>query len=137
MKYSFEILEKAIGKERPRYNTKTHTTYTPQRTKDFEEKVRWSFVSKYNIEKEASYEPFRATITAIFKPPVSTSQKKLKEIIGTSYMKKPDVDNIAKAILDSLNGLPYKDDNQVVELLVKKEYGLENRIIVELEEINQ
>ena len=62
MKYSFEILEKAKGKERPRYNTKTHTTYTPQRTKDFEEKVRWSFVSKYNIEKEASYEPFRATV---------------------------------------------------------------------------
>ena len=52
-------------------------------------------------------------------------------------MKKPDVDNIAKAILDSLNGLPYKDDNQVAELVVRKEYGLENRIIVELEEINQ
>ena len=137
MKYSFEILEKAMGQERPRYNTKTHTTYTPQKTKDFEEKVRWSFVSKYNIEKEASYEPFRATITAIFKPPVNTSKKRLKEIIGTSYMKKPDVDNLAKAILDSLNGLPYKDDNQVVELLVRKEYGLENRIIVELEEINQ
>lgn len=135
MKYIFEIKEKAIGKERPRYNTKTHTTYTPQRTKDFEEKVRWSFVSKYNIEKEASYEPFRATITAIFKPPVNTSKKRLKEIIGTSYIKKPDIDNIAKAILDSLNGLAYKDDNQVTELLIKKKYGLENKVLVELEEL--
>ena len=135
MKYIFEIKEKAIGKERPRYNTKTHTTYTPQKTKDFEEKVRWSFVSKYNIEKEASYEPFRATITAIFKPPVNTSKKRLKEIIGTSYIKKPDVDNIAKAILDSLNGLAYKDDNQVTELLIKKKYGLENKVLVELEEL--
>ena len=50
-------------------------------------------------------------------------------------MKKPDADNIAKAILDSLNGLAYKDDNQIVDLSVKKEYGLENKIIVILEEI--
>ena len=103
MKYSFEIQEKAIGKERPRYNTITHTTYTPQKTKDFEEKVRWSFISKYNIEKEASYNPFRATIKAIFRPPKSTSKKRLNELVGTSYIKKPDADNIAKAILDSLN----------------------------------
>ena len=135
MRYSFEIQEKAIGKERPRYNTKTHTTYTPQKTKDYEEMVRWSFVSKYNIEKEASYEPFKATIVAIFKPPVSTSQKKLKELIGKPYMKKPDIDNIAKAILDSLNGLVYKDDNQVTELIIRKEYGLENKVLVELEEL--
>lgn len=135
MKYSFEIQEKAIGKERPRYNTKTHITYTPQKTKDFEQKVRDSFVSKYNILQEASYEPFKATITAIFKPPVSTSQKKLRQIVGSNYTKKPDVDNIAKAILDSLNGLPYKDDNQVSELIVKKKYGLENKIIVELEKL--
>ena len=135
MKYSFEILEKAIGKERPRFNRRTNTTYTPQRTKNFEEIVRWSFVNKYNIEQEASYEPFRATIKAIFKPPVSTSQKRLREIIEKPYMKKPDADNIAKAILDSLNGLAYKDDNQIVDLSVKKEYGLENKIIVILEEI--
>lgn len=135
MTYSFEIQEKAIGKERPRYNTKTHTTYTPQKTKNYEEMVRWSFISKYNVEKEASYEPFKATIMAIFKPPVRTSQKKLKELIGKPYLKKPDTDNIAKAILDSLNGLVYKDDNQVTELIIKKEYGLENKVFVRLEEL--
>ena len=135
MTYSFEIKEKAIGKERPRYNTITHTTYTPQKTKDFEEKVRWSFISKYNIEKEASYNPFRATIKAIYRPPKNTSNKRLTELIGTPYIKKPDADNIAKAILDSLNGLAYKDDNQVTDLFVTKEYGEENKIIVILEEL--
>lgn len=101
MKYIFEINEKAIGKERPRFNTKTHTTYTPQKTKDFEEKVEWAFKGKYNIDKEASYEPFKANITAIYRPPVSTSKKRLAELNGKPYMKKPDVDNIAKAILDN------------------------------------
>lgn len=44
-------------------------------------------------------------------------------------------DNIAKGILDSLNGLVYKDDAQVIELTVYKEYGEENKIKVEMEEI--
>lgn len=135
MKYSLEIQEKAIGKERPRYNTKTHTTYTPQKTKDFEQTIRSAFINKYNILKEASYNPFKAKIIVIFKPPVSTSKKKLRELNGKPYIKKPDLDNIAKGILDSLNGLPYKDDNQIIELNIKKEYGLENKIIIELEEI--
>ncbi len=33
---------------------------------------------------------------------------------------KPDVDNIAKLIMDSLNGVAYKDDSQVTELYVRK-----------------
>lgn len=135
MKYSLEIQEKAIGKERPRYNTKTHTTYTPQKTKDFEQTIRSAFINKYNILKESSYNPFKAKIIVIFKPPVSTSKKKLRELNGKPYIKKPDLDNIAKGILDSLNGLSYKDDNQIIELNIKKEYGLENKIIIELEEI--
>lgn len=35
---------------------------------------------------------------------------------------KPDTDNIAKSILDSLNGLAYKDDKQIVKLNVDKRY---------------
>jgi len=31
-----------------------------------------------------------------------------------------DVDNVAKSVLDGLNGVAYEDDDQVVELLVKK-----------------
>ena len=34
--------------------------------------------------------------------------------------KKPDADNIAKIIMDALNGVAYEDDRQVVELIVRK-----------------
>jgi len=34
--------------------------------------------------------------------------------------RKLDVDNIAKSVLDGLNGITYEDDDQVVELLVRK-----------------
>lgn len=135
MKYNFEIKEKAIGKQRPRYSSKTHTMYTPTKTSTFEEKVKWAFKSEYNIETELSTKPFKAKIIAVFEPAKSLSKKKKEELLYSEYTKKPDADNIAKIILDSLNGLAYKDDNQVAELLVLKQYGDENKIIVELEEI--
>lgn len=135
MKYSFEIKEKAIGKQRPRYSSKTHRMYTPTKTSTFEEKVKWAFKSKYNIETELSTKPFKAKIIAVFEPAKSLSKKKKEELLYKDYTKKPDADNIAKIILDSLNRLAYKDDNQVAELLVLKKYGDENKIIVEIEEI--
>ena len=49
--------------------------------------------------------------------------------------KKPDSDNIAKAILDALNGVAYYDDSQIVELTIKKEYGEAARVEVELNAI--
>ena len=37
--------------------------------------------------------------------------------------KKPDCDNIAKIVLDALNGIAYYDDSQVVSLVVRKHYA--------------
>ena len=47
---------------------------------------------------------------------------------------KPDLDNIAKAVLDGLNGLAFDDDKQVVSLKVSKRYDHEARIEVEIRE---
>ena len=135
MKYIFEIKERAIGKERPRFNRRTCAVFTPTKTSGFEDKVKWAFKSKYKIEKP-SIKAFKAKITAVFEPPKSLSKKKRKELLyKINYTKKPDVDNIAKIILDSLNGLVYKDDAKVSALLVFKDYGEEDKIVVELEEI--
>ncbi len=136
MKYSFEILEKPIGKQRPRYNAKTCKMYTPIETRSFEDKVRWYFTRKYNIATEPSTKPFKAKIIAVFAPPQKISKKKRCELLfGINYTKKPDADNIAKIVLDSLNGLVYKDDSQVTLLSVFKYYGEEDKVVVELEEI--
>lgn len=136
MKYSFEIKEKAIGKQRPRYSSKTHRMYTPEKTSSFEEKVQYAFKGKYNVETELSVKAFKAKIIAVFEPAKSLSKKEKEELLyKIDYTKKPDVDNIAKIILDALNGLAYKDDSQVSALLVIKDYGEENKVLVELEEI--
>ena len=48
----------------------------------------------------------------------------------TRPTKKPDLDNIIKAIADSLNGIAYKDDAQIVELKSKKFYSDTPRVEV-------
>lgn len=134
MIYVLEIKERAVGKGRPRFNTKTYTTYTPEKTKAFEEKLKMYFIKKYR-KPGASENPFKIKILIEFKPPKSTSKKMLQKLCDTPYTKKPDLDNIIKAILDSLNGLAYKDDNQIVSINAEKKYGLADRIIIILEEI--
>ncbi len=37
--------------------------------------------------------------------------------------KKPDVDNVLKAVFDGMNGVVWKDDVQAVQVLVSKRYG--------------
>lgn len=49
--------------------------------------------------------------------------------------KKPDIDNVVKAVLDALNGVAYRDDTQVVELHVRKSYSEKPRVEVSIEKI--
>jgi Holliday junction resolvase RusA-like endonuclease len=39
------------------------------------------------------------------------------------HVKRPDCDNLAKAVKDALKGVVYRDDSQIVQLTVTKEYG--------------
>lgn len=131
----FEILGKPLGKARPRV-TKKGFTYTPQKTVNYENLIRWTFQSKFPNHKP--YEGYvEAEIKAIFDIPKSYSKKKTLELLNKScnYDHKPDLDNVAKIVLDSLNGIAYKDDSQVTVLKVIKEYGEQAKIIVKLEEI--
>ena len=64
--------------------------------------------------------PLTATVTAFFTVPKSTSKKKAAALDGTPHIKRPDADNVAKAILDALNGHAYNDDSAIAALTVWK-----------------
>ena len=128
-----EIKGTPIGKARPRLSR--YGTYTPQKTKDYEEYVKLCYINKYNVKLAPTEKPLKAKITAFFEVPTSYSKKKKKELIGQPHTNKPDIDNIVKIILDSLNGLAYKDDKQIVKLEVEKLYGEEAKVVLEIEEV--
>ena len=46
----------------------------------------------------------------------------LKNNAPESHTKTPDVDNLVKFVADSLNGVFYIDDSQIIELKAEKKY---------------
>ena len=76
-------------------------------------------------------------IQAYFEPAKSISKKKREEMLQGMVLpaKKPDIDNIVKSVLDALNQVAYRDDTQVVELHVRKQYSDRPRVEVCIEKI--
>lgn len=131
----FEVLGQPIAKQRPRV-TRSGIAYTPSKTVNYETMVKYTYQSLY-WNRELITGHIEAYITAIFPVPKSYSKKKTAELLAghNNYDKKPDCDNLAKIILDALNGIAYKDDSQVTSLHIAKEYGIQPKVIIELREI--
>ena len=135
MGFEFEVIGDIKGKARPRVNTYTCKAYTPENTKDYEMLIKQYFKIKYPryvpLENRVSVK-----IVAQFKIPKTTTKKDraLIEEGKLSPTKKPDIDNIVKIILDALNKMAFKDDNQITKIEVEKIYGEVEKIIVKIEE---
>lgn len=108
-----------IGKGRPRVTS--HGTYTPQKTRDYEQKVRLCWKTQCP-GMAFGKEPLMVSICAYFPVPKSASKRRREAMEGTYHISRPDCDNIAKAILDSLNGLAFPDDSTVQFSHVRKIY---------------
>ena len=128
------IYGKIKGKARPRFFN-GHAV-TPKDTVDYENFVRLCYKQQDSRKLEGA---IRVVITAYYKIPNCYSKKRIQAIReGREYpCKTPDCDNIAKIILDSLNGIAYEDDKQVTELTVLKRWTEGNeRVEFEIEEVN-
>ena len=66
--------------------------------------------------------PIKATIIAYFLPSAEMIKYAGGDVNRIACTKNKDLDNIAKTILDALNGLAYEDDKQIVELHTEKYY---------------
>ena len=124
------------GKGRHR-TTKTGHTYTPQQTVLYENWIKTCYLSRVGeITLEGA---IRATVDAYYTIPKSKS-KKVKTLMEMGLIrpqKKPDADNVLKAVADSLNGIAYKDDAQIVDVSVRKYYAEQGFIKITLEEIEE
>lgn len=125
-----------IAKGRPKFTNRGGyaRAYTPKKTKDYEALVK---LHALQLKQEPLTEAIEVAISVHRVPPKSWSKKKQKEALNgvIKPVTKPDADNLAKSVLDALNGVLFKDDNQIVSLTVKKMYAAEAKAVVTINQI--
>lgn len=127
-----------VGKGRPRVTSRGNFAhaYTPRRTKEFEDAIRFEFMSG-TCEKMPIYPkdvPVKVEMIFAFQVPKSYTKKKREACLKglVQHTKKPDADNIAKAVCDALNGYAFEDDSQIVMMQLEKCYAEESYVEVRI-----
>jgi len=122
-------------KGRPRVTRSGHA-FTPKATREYEKLI----VSEWNIQhgKATPIENPIAVRVMFYMPIPKATSNKARERMAAGLevpAKKPDIDNLLKAVLDALNGKAYHDDNQIVEISAKKLYSTEPKTVVFISEL--
>lgn len=124
---TFSVEGYPVSKGRPRFARRGAfvKTYTDARTLKWEDQVK-----KRAMEAMGSSEPLETPVSLClyFRLPIprSYSKSRTKDALDGFLRpsKKPDWDNLGKAISDALNGVVFKDDAQVVSAHIKKTYAM-------------
>ena len=133
----FEIEITPVAKGRPRYAKRGNfvQTYTPKKTVDYEDVIREN--AKLAMGSSEPLEtPLNVLLMFGMPIPSSTPKKALEGYLNGSvrHIKKPDLDNLAKAVLDAMNGVVYLDDNQICRLTIEKKYDVVPKISISVRE---
>ena len=132
MKVEFVVVGEPCAKGRPRFVTiNGHArTYTPKETVSYENLIKMEYRMKYGLQRFGDTQPLLMCVKAYYSIPKSTSKKNRQLMLDKKIRptKKPDWDNIGKIVADSLNGVAYRDDSQVVDAFVRKFYSEQPRV---------
>lgn len=98
--------------------------YTPEKTRSYEEKIA-DEARKSMSGRDPITGPVLLELSMVVSVPSSWSKKKRAAALSGQMVptKKPDKDNVIKAICDSLNGIVWVDDVQVTDLVSRKRFG--------------
>lgn len=137
----FTVPGKPQGKARARtfYNPKTKgmSSMTPEKTVLYENLIAACYLQEAGDERFSDDAYLKVRIQAFYEIPKSSTKTKKAAMAAGEILpdKKPDIDNIAKAVLDALNEVAYRDDTQVVELQMRKKYSDRPRLEICIEEL--
>lgn len=126
MQITFQVEGTPVGKGRPKFARRGNfvSTYTPTKTRDYEDLIK-AAARQAMGSSDPLKTPVAAYIYITVPIPQSYPKKRFKACLEglERPCKKPDIDNIIKAYLDSMNEIVYDDDTQVVSLHSTKVYG--------------
>lgn len=110
IKLNFDL--EPVAKGRPRFTRQGHA-FTPPKTRRFEAMIADLARGAYMGTPLAG--PLAVDVTFFLRAP--------KKRVRTFPSIKPDVENLAKSLLDALNGIVWQDDSLIVELHARKVYA--------------
>ena len=131
----FTIEGDPVAKGRPRFAKRGNfiSTYTPAKTKTYEESV--ALAAQYAMD---GLKPLEGPLTALiffYMPIPKSSTKAFKTACNSDdheHAKKPDLDNLFKSVTDGMNGIVYVDDSQITVAALRKVYSENPRVEVEI-----
>lgn len=134
MTIKFTVDGAPFGKQRPRHNRYTNTTYTPKETFNHEAYISIAYRLKYGQTKFAPGTPLKLTVKAYMGIPKGANKAKHKLMLEGALRPtvKPDWDNIGKLVADALNGVAYDDDKCICAAIVEKYYSDSPRTEIEV-----
>lgn len=137
MTAKFVVHGEPQGKGRPRFSTVAgHVkARTPDQTVVYENLIKTEFLSQCGRIKFPDDAMLDVRVFAYYTIPSSISKKKRAAMLAHEIRptKKPDFDNIGKVVCDSLNGIAYRDDAQIVDAQVRKFYSDSPRVVVTIQ----
>lgn len=122
------------GKGRPRFVRSTGHAYTPAKTRHYESDLRLA-AQEAMAGRPPLDGPCKVTIEALLGVPASWSGSKQRAALGglIACTTRPDIDNYLKAALDALIAIVFRDDNQVVEAVIRKLFDERPRLTITVE----
>lgn len=135
MRITFTVPGRPQGKGRPRFTGKGHA-YTPKKTVEYEALIRRMWLIQGGEKFSGNV---RIEILILYPIPKRTPKLTRQQMLAGDILpaKKPDGDNIEKAVADALNGAAYDDDRQIVSAAWEKRYADEEHcgLVVTLSDV--
>jgi Holliday junction resolvase RusA-like endonuclease len=134
MTITFFVPGQPVAKGRPiagrGFNGRT-TLRTPGKTAAYEGLIALAANAAIQAPLQGAIE---LSLTIGVQIPASVSKKRQAAMAEgrIAPTKKPDLDNVVKALCDGMNGIAYADDAQIVAMTVRKVYATTPGVAVEL-----
>ncbi|MBY4733971.1 RusA family crossover junction endodeoxyribonuclease [Cupriavidus pauculus] len=134
----FAIPGQPVAKGRPKFARQGAfvRTYTPEKTATYENLVK--LVATQAMSGRPPIEgPVELWLDINLQIPASWSKKRQRDAAAglVAATKKPDADNVLKAVKDGMNGIVWLDDAQAVEYRISKRYSTLPCVQVSVEQL--
>jgi len=134
---TFSVMGVPVPKDRPRFVNRNGRVkaYSAPKSDAYHRQVQMAAWLEMR-GRQKFLGPVAVEARFVFQPPPSWSEKRRLTALGTAHAQKPDLDNLLKQVLDSMNAVVFGDDASVVKITATKQWGPAGLAVVTVKPID-